>query len=74
MAKLTAAQTRVMSWLGKGWTGRPAYGSVIEVNGQRICNVDTMTALSRLGLVIKGDDGQWAATENGKKLVADAGL
>ena len=74
MAKLTAAQKRVMSWLGKGWTGRPAHGSVIEVNGQRICNVDTMMALSRLGLVIKDGNGQWAATEAGKKLTAEAGL
>lgn len=74
MVKLTAAQERVMSWLGKGWTGRPAYGSVIEVNGARICNVDTMMALSRRGLVIKDGDGQWAATDAGKKLTADAGL
>ena len=74
MAKLTTAQRRVMSWLGKGWTGRPAYGSVIEVNGQRICNVDTMMALQRMGLVEKDKDGQWAATENGKKLAAEVGL
>lgn len=68
MAKLTDAQKRVMSWLGKGWSARRAYGSVIEVNGMRICNVDTMMALERQGLVVKDKDDQWTATESGKNL------
>lgn len=72
--KLTAAQTRVMSWIGKGWSARPAYGSVIEVNGKRICNADTMMALSRKGLAAKDGAGQWVATESGKSLVARTGI
>lgn len=49
--KLTNAQKRVMMWLGKGWTSEPGAGTSIHVNGSRICNVDTLKALERMGLV-----------------------
>lgn len=78
MAKLTEAQKRVMSWIGKGWSARRSHGTVIEVNGERICNVDTMMALSlalsRTGLAQQAQEGTWAATDSGKNLVAQLGL
>ena len=49
--KLSEAQRRVMKWLGYGWKSEPGAGMAIHVNGKRICNVDTMVALQRMGLV-----------------------
>lgn len=78
--KLSDAQTRVMKWLGKGWTSVPGSGTAIHVNGKRVCNVDTMCALERLGLVeqmvIHGRKaiGQWHATPAGKELTSRLGL
>ena len=54
----------------------PGAGMAIHVNGQRICNVDTMFALQRYGLVEQLDGpgpkgklvGQWKATEEGRAL------
>jgi hypothetical protein len=64
--KLSDAQKRVMKWLGYGWTSEPGAGSSIMVNGKRICNVDTMTALSRAGLARQNEHGCWEATEEGR--------
>lgn len=72
--KLTEAQRRVMKWLGHGWESEPGAGMAIHVNGKRICNVDTMFALQRHGLVEQlqahGRNlvGQWKATEAGAAL------
>jgi len=74
--KLSEVQCRVMKWLGGGWTSAPGAGMAIHVNGQRVCNVDTMHALARHGLVEQLDGpgpggklvGQWRATENGREL------
>lgn len=71
---LTNAQRRVMKWLGYGWTSEPGAGMAIHVNGKRICNVDTMFALQRHGLVEQFDEhgrklvGQWRATDDGAAL------
>lgn len=62
-----------MKWLGYGWNSEPGAGMAIHVNGKRICNVDTMVALQRHGLVEQLDGpgrngklvGQWKATEEG---------
>lgn len=51
--QLTSAQARVMEWLSQGWSARVSHGSAVEVNGERMCNVDTMAALVRLGLVAR---------------------
>lgn len=78
--KLTSAQERVMAWLGKGWTSEPGGGTSIHVNGSRICNVDTLKALERLGLVEqRARDGrklvgQWQATQAGKDRMRDRQL
>lgn len=74
MDELTEAQKRVMTWIGKGWNARRSHGSAIEVNGQRICNADTMMALYRKGLAQQAVDGTWTATDSGKRLVAQLGL
>lgn len=72
--KLTDAQRRVMKWLGYGWESEPGAGMAIHVNGQRICNVDTLSALERMGLVeqkvLAGRKlvGEWKATEAGRQL------
>jgi len=74
--KLSEAQRRVMKWLGYGWTSEPGAGMAIHVNGKRLCNVDTLMALKRLGLVEQLDGpgpngklvGQWKATEEGRAL------
>ncbi len=74
--KLSEPQRRVMKWLGYGWTSEPGAGMAIHVNGKRLCNVDTMVALQRLGLVEQLDGpgpngklvGQWKATEEGSAL------
>lgn len=73
-AKLSEVQRRVLKWLGHGWTSEPGAGMAIHVNGKRCCNVDTMFALQRLGLVEQVSDrglklvGQWKATKEGTDL------
>lgn len=74
MHKLTDAQKRVMRWIGKGWQAVPGPGSVVTVNGKRICNTDTMTALSRAGFASQDAQGCWSATESGKSIAAQLGL
>ncbi len=67
--KLSQAQQRVMLWLSQGWGARVSHGAAVEVNGDRICNVGTMTALERLGLVErKSRPPYWMATPEGRKL------
>lgn len=74
--KLSEAQRRVMKWLGHRWKSEPGAGMAIHVNGKRVCNVDTMHALERLGLVeqltVHGRIaiGEWQATQAGRELTA----
>lgn len=65
--QLSEAQKRVMKWLGKGWIAEPG-------NGARICNVDTMMALYRMGLAQKDDRGCWTATASGRTVAEHLGL
>ncbi len=74
MKKLTEAQKRVLRWIAKGWRTEPGAGSAVMVNGKRVCNTDTMMALSRAGLASKGERGCWSVTESGKRVAADLGL
>ena len=58
-----------MDWLSQGWGARVSSGAAVEVNGERICNVDTMTVLVRLGLAErKSRPPYWMATAAGRKL------
>lgn len=63
-----------MKWLGYGWESEPGAGMSIHVNGTHICNVDTLHALERLGLVeqlvIRGHKaiGKWKATKASQEL------
>lgn len=55
---LTPTQRRVMEWLQGGHRATLRYGSVVYVNGGKLCTVPTMTALEKRGL-IKRDGNQW---------------
>lgn len=66
--KLSKVQSKVMLWLSQGWGARVSHGFAVEINGKRVCNVETMTVLVRKGLVVRTDDGYWHATPEGKKL------
>jgi hypothetical protein len=52
-ARLSEAQERVMTWLRGGWTAQVESGLSVHINGKRVCNVDTMEALIRRGLVVR---------------------
>ena len=67
--KLSPAQQKVMLWLSQGWGARVSHGSAVEINGKRICNVDTMAKLERLGLAERESrPPYWIATDEGRKL------
>ncbi len=67
--KLTPVQQEVMRWLSQKWEARVSVGSAVEINGDRVCNVSTMNALVRLGLVERESQAQcWVATAEGRKL------
>ena len=72
--RLSPTQQRVMKWLGKGWRTEPAAGSALNVNGKRICNLDTLNALQRLGLVNRLEPGVWEASTLGRNVTAELGL
>jgi len=46
-----------MKWIEGGWALRVEYGAAVFVNGSRVCNIDTMTALIKKGLVQRDRDG-----------------
>lgn len=61
--RLTAAQARVLALLKDGKMAGPGNGSAIQIEGFRVCNIDTMTTLERLKLVIRNpEDRTWKAT------------
>lgn len=67
--KISPAQLKVMLWLSQGWGARVSSGNAVEINGERICNVGTMTALVRLGLAERESrPPYWMATAEGRKL------
>lgn len=68
MIKLSEPQKRVMKWLGYGWKATRMSGIAFEVNGQKICNLDTLTALRHKGLVVEEKPNIWVATEEGRNL------
>lgn len=67
--KLTATQTEVMKWLSQGWDARVSVGAAVDINGKRVCNLNTINALVGLGLVAQDAQTRcWGATAEGKKL------
>ncbi|WP_198537183.1 MULTISPECIES: hypothetical protein [Pseudomonas] len=67
--RLTKTQWKVMRWLSQGWAARVSHGSVVVINGAKVCNADTMGALERFGLVASETaPGYWEATAAGKQL------
>lgn len=66
---LSPAQQKAMLWLSQGWSARNAYGAAVEINGERVCNLSTMRALERAGLIEnERHTGHWVATAEGRKL------
>jgi hypothetical protein len=63
-----------MKWLGNGWEAQPGAGAALMVNGERICNTDTMMSLYRKGLARQDNRRCWRATESGKTIAAQLGL
>lgn len=70
--KLSKVQKSVMAMLGHGWTTGPGAGMSIMINGKRMCNVDTLNALEKHGLVKQMTTphgmklvGQWKASDAG---------
>ena len=72
--KLSGAQRRVLAWIGHGWTTESGGGAAVNVNGQRVCNTDTMMALHRAGLATRDEHGSWCATAAGKSLTSSLHL
>lgn len=62
---LTPAQERVMTLMSRRWPAEQSGTLAVHINGQRVCNVDTMKVLERRGLVVKDTRWSWKATEAG---------
>jgi len=62
---LTEAQKRVMRLMSKKWPAETGHGATVFINGNKVCNIDTMTALVRHGLVERDTRWSWKATELG---------
>lgn len=71
---LTETQKKVMKWLGHGWVTERGAGASVMVNGQRMCNTDTMKALQRAGYVEEHSSHGWKATAAGRAIAATLGL
>lgn len=73
--KLTPPQARVMKWVGKKWTAYKINGATVEINGQKVCNIDTMATLERHGLVTRKDEGSgvwsWDRTDKGREMAEE---
>lgn len=69
--KLSPAQERVMEWLNGGWDAHTYSGAAIEINGQRVCNLDTMEALIRKGLVVRTDRWTFRAANRQPEVASD---
>jgi hypothetical protein len=65
MPRLTSAQRRVMPMMSRKWTAHQQHGCAVYINGKRVCNIDTMTVLERLGLVERDTRWTWRATTAG---------
>ena len=58
--KLTSRQQAVMDKMLNGWTAVQTHGNAVSINGNHVCNIDTMTVLARRGLVRKINRWEWA--------------
>lgn len=59
--KLTPTQQRVLKWLHGGWEANAYNESIVEINGKKVCNIDTMTNLLKRGLIEKSGERSWTA-------------
>lgn len=65
MLKLSPAQARVMELMSHGWKAHQGHGATVQINGVRVCNLDTISALKRKGLVDNDSLRSWKATPLG---------
>lgn len=70
-SKLSSVQEEVMRWLRGGWTARVVYGAAVHINGERVCNLDTMEALIKRGLVVRSDRWTFRAASDATNKAAD---
>jgi predicted metalloenzyme YecM len=60
--KLSPIQQKVVDYMRHGWRAYIEGVSVVYINGRKVCNLDTMTALERKGLVFRtGRQWEWNA-------------
>lgn len=53
--------------MSKGWPATMNGGHSIDINGKRVCNIDTITALIKAGLVEEDGRWCWKATAAGRE-------
>jgi predicted transcriptional regulator len=56
-----------MSYMAKGWAANLRYGSVVYINGSKACNLSTIEALVKAGLIQSDGKNGWKATEQGRE-------
>ena len=62
--KLSPKQEEVMSWLRNGHRAYIEGVSVVYINGKKVCNLDTMAALERRGLIVRSGQWGWEAARS----------
>lgn len=53
--------------MAKGWAANLRYGSVVYINGSKACNLSTIEALVKAGLIQSDGKNGWKATEQGRE-------
>jgi hypothetical protein len=61
--KLSAAQQRVWNLMKDGAQAEQMVGYSVHINGKRVCNLDTLVALERVGLIEREEIWTWKAKE-----------
>lgn len=68
-AKISETQQRVLQLLNKGLPAQLSRGSAVEIDRKRVCNLDTMRALVRLGYAKQiTSPPMWMSTEIGRQI------
>lgn len=55
----------VMTWMRGGWQPYIQAVSIVYVNGRKLCNLDTMTALEKRGFAERVSHLRWRITKAG---------
>jgi hypothetical protein len=65
--KLTQAQMKILRFIAGGFEASRGKGSAVMVDKRKICNIDTMTSLTKKGVLTSTDNG-WILTQNGSAI------